>query len=154
STLCLRLDAHVYGSVPSQAAAMRKVIRILPGLVLLHVLASAICAETLTAEAVLKAINEATADRPPNLAGQDLSGLDLSNLDFRQADLSGANLFGAKLVAANLSGANLSGANLDAAWITRTNFSGANLSKTSLFGPVVYTGLQVVPSQAPNFANA
>jgi len=108
----------------------------------------------LTAESVLKTIHNATAAKPPQLAGQDLSGLDLTGVDFRQADLRGANLFGAKLVGANLAGTNLSGATLDAAWLMRANFKGASLANASLFGPVVYPTLDVSPTEAPNFENA
>jgi uncharacterized protein YjbI with pentapeptide repeats len=108
----------------------------------------------LTVEDVIQAIRAATPASPAQLGGRDLSGLDLSNVDFKQADLSNAKLFGAKLVGANLSGANLSGANLDAAWLMRANFKGANLARASLFGPVVYPGLDVLPAEAPNFESA
>jgi uncharacterized protein YjbI with pentapeptide repeats len=76
------------------------------------------------------------------------------NLDFKRANLSGANFYGAKLDSADLSGANLSGAKLDLAWIMRANFTGANLSNASLFGPVVSSGLDTSPAEAPIFRRA
>ena len=93
-------------------------------------------------------------DRPADLSGKSLENLDLSKLDFRHADLSGANLFGAKLVGANLAGANLSVAKLDLAWIMRADFTKANLSNASLFGPVVSSGLDNSPAEAPVFTGA
>lgn len=111
-------------------------------------------AADLAADQVRDLLLQAKPGAPADLSGKDLSGLDLSGLDFKQANLAGANLFGAKLVGADLSGANLAGARLDAAWIMRANFTKANLSKASMFGPVVYSGLEVRPAEAPTFAGA
>jgi uncharacterized protein YjbI with pentapeptide repeats len=105
----------------------------------------------LSATGVREIVAAAPPGKPADLSGKSLEGLDLSNLDFRRANLSGANLYGAKLDGANLVGANLSGARLDLAWIMRANFTDADLSHTSLFGPVVSTGLETSPAEAPIF---
>ena len=106
-------------------------------------------AADLNAEQVRAILAASGLERPADLSGKSLENLDLSNLDFKRANLSGANLYGAKLDSADLSGADLSGAKLDLAWIMRANFTGANLSNASLFGPVVSSGLDTSPAEAP-----
>jgi uncharacterized protein YjbI with pentapeptide repeats len=108
----------------------------------------------LTAEQVRGVLAAASRDKPANLSGRSLENLDLSNFDFKGANLSGANLFGAKLDSAELSGANLSGARLDLAWIMRANFTNADLSKASLLGLVVSSGLEISLAEAPTFKGA
>jgi uncharacterized protein YjbI with pentapeptide repeats len=108
----------------------------------------------LTAEQVRGILAAASRDKPANLSGRSLENLDLSNFDFKGANLSGANLFGAKLDSAELSGANLSGARLDLAWIMRANFTNADLSKASLLGLVVSSGLEISLAEAPTFKGA
>ena len=105
----------------------------------------------LSAIQVREIVAAATPDKPADLSKKSLENLDLSNLDFKGANLSGANLFGAKLDGANLIGANLSGAKLDLAWIMRANFTDADLSHASLFGPIVSSGLETSPAEAPIF---
>jgi uncharacterized protein YjbI with pentapeptide repeats len=105
----------------------------------------------LSAEQVRAKLAVATPEKPADLSGESLENLDLSNVDFKRANLSRANLFGAKLDGADLARANLSGAKLDLAWIMRANFTDADLSHTSLFGPVVSTGLETSPAEAPVF---
>jgi uncharacterized protein YjbI with pentapeptide repeats len=102
----------------------------------------------------VRAIVAAAPDKVVDLSGKDLENLDLSNIDFKHANLSAANLFGAKLDSANLSGANLSAARLDLAWVMRANFTNADLSRASLFGLVVSSGLDFSPGEAPVFGGA
>ncbi len=108
----------------------------------------------LSAEQVHAIVAAAASDRPADLSGKSLENLDLSNFDFRRANLSGANLFGAKLVGADFSGVDLSGAKLDLAWIMRANFTDANLSRSSLLGLVVASGLDYSAAEAPTFRGA
>jgi uncharacterized protein YjbI with pentapeptide repeats len=108
----------------------------------------------LSAAQVREIVAGATLDMPADLSGRSLDNLDLSNLDFKRANLSGANLFGAKLDSADLSSVNLSGAKLDLAWIMRANFTNADLSKASLLGLVVSSGLEIRPTEAPIFKGA
>jgi uncharacterized protein YjbI with pentapeptide repeats len=108
----------------------------------------------LDAEQVRAAVAAVVPGKFADLSGKSLENLDLSNLDFKRANLSGANLFGAKLVGADLSGANVSGARLDLAWIMRANFTNTDLSKASLLGLVVSSGLEISPAEAPVFRGA
>ena len=111
-------------------------------------------AADLSAEQVRAILAASQPDKPANLSRRSLENLDLSNVDFKHANLFGANLYGAKLDGADLSGANLSWAKLDLAWIMRANFTKANLSNASLFGPVVSSGLDTSPAEAPVFRSA
>src|SRR5215471_2753385 len=111
-------------------------------------------AADLSAEQLRAILAASEPDKPANLSGRSLENLDLSNVDFKRANLSGTNLYGAKLDGADLSGANLSRAKLDLAWIMRANFTKANLSNASLFGPVVSSGLDTSPAEAPVFRGA
>jgi uncharacterized protein YjbI with pentapeptide repeats len=119
--------------------------------VLLTLSASPCCGADINAEQVRAILASVAPGELANLSGKSLENLDLSNLDFKRANLSGANLFGAKLVGADLSGANLSGAKLDLAWIMRANFTNADLSKASLLGLVVSSGLDISPAEAAVF---
>jgi uncharacterized protein YjbI with pentapeptide repeats len=123
-------------------------------LVLVALAVSPCQAADLTADQVREMLASATPANPADFSGKSLENLDLGNLDFTRANLSGANLFGAKLVGTNLSGANLSGAKLDLAWIMRANFTNADLSKASLLGLVVSSGLDISPAEAPVFKGA
>jgi uncharacterized protein YjbI with pentapeptide repeats len=111
-------------------------------------------AADLTRAEVSAALMAATPERPADLAGKSLEGLDLSDLDFRRAKLAGVNLYGAKLVGADLTGTDLSGAILNLAWIMRANFPDADLSKASLQGLVVSSGLEIDLAEAPTFKRA
>jgi uncharacterized protein YjbI with pentapeptide repeats len=127
-----------------------------PGLLWLLVMATVPPAygADLTVAQVQKIVAAAAPGRPADLSGRSLENLDLRNFDFRGANLSRANLFGAKLVGANFAGADLSGAKLDLAWIMRANFTDANLSRSSLLGLVVSSGLDYSPAEAPTFRRA
>jgi uncharacterized protein YjbI with pentapeptide repeats len=100
------------------------------------------------------ALFKARSGAPPDFSRKDLSGLDLSGLDFNGASLAGANLFGADLSAANLKRANLAGARLDRATITGTSFADADLRGASILRPNVFSSLDVVVGELPNFAGA
>ncbi|HET6798729.1 MAG TPA: pentapeptide repeat-containing protein [Gemmatimonadales bacterium] len=92
-------------------------------------------------------LNQATADKPPDLSKADLSGLDLSGVDFKRANLAGARLAGTKLVGANLftadltdavlTDADLTRANLDGSVLRRANFHRAKLENASLFATII-----------------
>src|SRR5215469_8641369 len=97
--------------------------------VLLMLSASPCRAADLAADQVRSMLDAAGPDHPADLSGKSLEDLDLSNLDFKRA--------------------NLSGAKLDLAWIMRANFTNADLSNASLLAPVVSSGLEISPSEAP-----
>jgi uncharacterized protein YjbI with pentapeptide repeats len=117
-------------------------------------LATEAAASDLTVHEISLALAQATPDAPADFSDKDLGGLDLSDLDFRGANLAGANLTAADLTDANLSRSNLARAQLDRAIVIRTNFAGADLSRTSLVWLVAFSGLEVRPDEAPNFAGA
>jgi uncharacterized protein YjbI with pentapeptide repeats len=137
------------GTLTAKEAGMSRVLGYLCGLLALGISPSQ--GADLSAAQVREIVAAATPGKPADLSGKSLESLDLSNLDFKQANLSGANLFGAKLDGADLSGADLAGAKLDLAWIMRANFTNADLSRASLFGPVVSSGLETSPAEAPIF---
>src|SRR5262245_23429692 len=123
-------------------------------LVTLLVVAVAIPAHAadLTTREVVGALFKAAPGSAPNLSGKDLSRLDLAGVDFKRANLSRAKLFGTDLAGANLAKADLAGAMLDRATITRANFAEANLAKASILRPNVFSSLEAVSTEVPDFS--
>lgn len=120
----------------------------------LVVAGGAASAGELTARDIVSALFKAAPGAAPDLSNQDLTRLDLAGLDFKGARLAHANLFGVDLAGSNLAGSDLSGAMLDRATITRTNFSGANLAGASLLRPNIFSTLEAVRSEVPDFSRA
>ena len=109
-------------------------------------------AADLTTREVVGALFKAAPGSAPDLSGKDLSRLDLAGVDFKRANLTGAKLFGTDLAGANLAKADLAGAMLDRATITRANFAEANLSKASILRPNVFSSLEAVRAEVPDFS--
>lgn len=108
----------------------------------------------LSARDVVGALFKATPGATPDLSGKDLERLDLAGVDFKGAKLANADLFGADLARANMAKTDLSGAMLDRATITGTNFSGADLTGASILRPNVFSTLDAVRSEVPDFSDA
>jgi uncharacterized protein YjbI with pentapeptide repeats len=111
-------------------------------------------AADLSTRDVVAMLYTAAPGSSPDLAGKDLTRLDLAGVDFKGARLRRANLFGADLSGSNLAKADLAGANLDRATITGTSFAGADLAGASLQRPNVFSTLEGVAGEAPDFSNA
>jgi uncharacterized protein YjbI with pentapeptide repeats len=109
-------------------------------------------AADLTTREVVGALFKAAPGSAPDLSGKDLSRLDLAGVDFKRANLARASLFGTDLAGANLSKADLAGAVLDRATITRANFADANLSRASILRPNVFSSLEAVSTEVPDFS--
>lgn len=89
-----------------------------------------------------------------DLSGRKLTNLDLSGLDFKKARLAKADLFGADLTDSDLSGTDLAGARLDRTMLTRTRFNGADLTRATILRPNIFTSLEVIGTERPDFSKA
>ena len=121
---------------------------------LLAAAASTANSADLTTREVVSVLFKAAPGSAPDLSGKDLRRLDLAGIDFKGANLARATLFGSDLAGANLGKANLAGAVLDRVTITKTDFAGANLAQASILRPNIFSSLEAVRSEVPNFAEA
>jgi uncharacterized protein YjbI with pentapeptide repeats len=108
----------------------------------------------LTTREVAKALADARAGTPLDLAGRSLRYLDLAGLALVGANLSDADLWGIDLTEADLTRADLSGSRLNRSSLTRARLTGANLERATILRPTIHTSFQFDWKDAPSFDGA